>query len=110
MENLLRRARSAGVGLMLATQSPGDFDYKCREIIGSWLAGKITQQTALEKMKPLFADCRIDVAGRLPNQSRGQFHLIRPPTVVGFAARPSLIATEQLPESRILELARAKRP
>jgi energy-coupling factor transporter ATP-binding protein EcfA2 len=110
MENLLRRARSAGVGLMLATQSPGDFDYKCRENIGSWLAGKITQQTALEKMKPLFAECRIDVAARLPNQARGQFHLIRPPTVVGFAARPSLIATEQLPESRILELARAKRP
>jgi energy-coupling factor transporter ATP-binding protein EcfA2 len=110
MENLLRRARSAGVGLMLVTQSPGDFDYKCRENIGSWLAGKITQQTALEKMKPLFTDCRTDVAARLPNQIRGQFHLIRPPTVVAFAARPSLIATEQLPESQILELARAKRP
>jgi hypothetical protein len=110
MENLLRRARSAGVGLMLATQSPGDFDYKCRENIGSWLAGKITQQTALEKMKPLFTECRTDVAARVPNQIRGQFHLIRPPTVVGFAARPSLIATEQLPEGRILELARAKRP
>jgi hypothetical protein len=25
------RARSAGVGVFLATQSPGDFDYKCKE-------------------------------------------------------------------------------
>ncbi len=33
MENLLKRARSAGVGLLLATQSPGDFDYKCRDQI-----------------------------------------------------------------------------
>ncbi len=109
MENLLRRARSAGVGLMLATQSPGDFDYKCRDNIGAWLAGKITQQTALDKMKPLFSECRIDVAGRLPGQGRGQFHLIRPPAVVGFTARPSLIATEQLAEERILELARRSR-
>jgi hypothetical protein len=31
MEDLLRRARSAGVGVFLATQSPGDLDYKCKE-------------------------------------------------------------------------------
>jgi DNA helicase HerA-like ATPase len=30
MEDLLKRARSAGVGVFLATQSPGDFDYKCK--------------------------------------------------------------------------------
>ena len=110
MENLLRRARSAGLGLLLATQNPGDIDYKCRENIGSWLAGKITTQTALDKMKPLFGECRIDVAARLPGQRCGQFHLIQPPTVVGFAGRPSLMATDQLPEGRILELARARRP
>jgi DNA helicase HerA-like ATPase len=28
MEDLLKRACSAGLGVFLATQSPGDFDYK----------------------------------------------------------------------------------
>jgi hypothetical protein len=43
MENLVKRARSAGVGVMLATQSPGDFDYKCRDNIRTWLVGRIKE-------------------------------------------------------------------
>jgi hypothetical protein len=108
MENLLRRGRSAGVGLLLATQSPGDFDYKCRDNIGAWFVGKITQDTALDKMRPLFSECRVNVAGKVPAQDRGQFHLMRPPEVVAFAASPSLLKTDQLPEDRILELARKR--
>jgi len=37
MESLLKRARSAGVGLFLATQSPGDLDYRCRDQVLTWL-------------------------------------------------------------------------
>ena len=43
MENLLRRARSAGLGLLLATQSPGDFDYKCRDNIRTWFVGQVKE-------------------------------------------------------------------
>ena len=31
MFDLLRRARSGGIGVLLATQNPGDFDYKARD-------------------------------------------------------------------------------
>ncbi|HET7153773.1 MAG TPA: helicase HerA-like domain-containing protein, partial [Hyphomicrobiaceae bacterium] len=31
LQSLLKRARSAGLGIMLATQSPGDLDYKSRD-------------------------------------------------------------------------------
>jgi hypothetical protein len=31
LESLLKRARSAGLGIFLATQSPGDLDYRCRD-------------------------------------------------------------------------------
>ena len=47
MEDLLKRARATGVGLLLATQSPGDFDYKCRDNIRAWFVGRVKEETAL---------------------------------------------------------------
>jgi len=110
MEGLLKRARSAGLGLLLASQSPGDFDYKCRDNIGSWFVGRITQAPALAKMRPMLSECRIDVESRLPGQSTGEFHLIRESEVTAFRADRSLVTTEQLPEADILDLARKTRP
>ena len=106
MENLLKRARSAGLGLLLASQSPGDFDYKCRENIRSWFVGRVSQPTALAKMRPMLSDCRIDVEAKLPSQSTGEFHLIREGEATAFRADRSLVETVQLPESEILGLAR----
>src|ERR671929_1621730 len=53
MESLLRRARSAGVGLFLATQSPGDFDYRCRDQVLTWLVGRVKEPVAIAKLKPM---------------------------------------------------------
>lgn len=55
MEDLLKRARSAGVGLFLATQSPGDFDYKCKENVRTWLIGRVKEPRAIEKLKLMLA-------------------------------------------------------
>jgi hypothetical protein len=109
MENLLRRARAAGLGFLLATQSPGDFDYKCRDHIRAWFVGRVKESTALAKMKPMLSDCRIDVTARLPTQETGEFHLIRDGNVTSLRAAPAIMATEQLPEHEILELARRTR-
>jgi hypothetical protein len=108
LENLLKRARSAGIGLMLATQSPGDLDYKCRDNIGTWLVGKVKEPTALGKLKPMFGS--VDPAARLPSQTTGQFHLVRDGEVQAVKSRPSLIGTEQLPEDYIVGLARNSLP
>lgn len=75
VEDLLRRARSKGFGVMLATQSPGDLDYKCRDNIVSWLVGLISQPTALRKLEPMFQESRADTS-RLASQSVGQFHFL----------------------------------
>ena len=40
MEGLLKRSAVRGIGLFLATQSPGDLDYKCRDQILTWLVGR----------------------------------------------------------------------
>ena len=109
MENLLKRGRSAGLGLLLATQSPGDFDYKCRDNIRSWFVGRVTQATALAKMRPMLTECRVDVESRLPGQSTGQFHLLRDGDATSFRADRSLVATEQLSEAEILAVARQTR-
>jgi len=110
MEGLLKRARSAGLGLMLASQSPGDFDYKCRENIRAWFLGRIKEETAIRKMRPMLGEARgVDLDARLPTQSTGQFHLLREGQATAFRADRSLIETRQMPESEILALARRTR-
>jgi hypothetical protein len=107
MESLLKRGRSAGVGVFLATQSPGDFDYKCRDNIQTWLVGRVKEETALKKLRPMFSECRVDVAAKLPGQEPGQFYLLREREATALQAAPSVMKTEQVAEERILELARA---
>ena len=110
MEHLLRRARSAGLGLLLATQSPGDFDYKCRDNIRTWFVGQVKEANSIAKMKPMLSDCRIDVAGRLPSQEPGEFHLIRDGDVTSMMARRSALDPRQVPEEEVVTLARCTRP
>jgi energy-coupling factor transporter ATP-binding protein EcfA2 len=105
LENLLRRARSGGLGLLLATQSPGDLDYKGRDNIRSWFVGRVTQPVALDKMKPLFSDARLNVADRIPSQGVGEFYLLQGGHATGFKAHPAFLRTEQVPENEILTLA-----
>jgi hypothetical protein len=107
MENLLRRARSAGLGILLATQSPGDFDYRCRDNIRSWFVGQVREQNSLLKMKPMLNDCRTDVASKFPGQTAGQFHLIRDGQAMGLQADLSAVDARQVPEDEIVKLARA---
>ncbi|MBJ6765511.1 DUF853 family protein [Myxococcaceae bacterium JPH2] len=106
MENLLRRARSAGVGVLLATQSPGDFDYKCRENVRTWFVGCVREERAIGKLRPMFSEAKVDAAQTLPPQKQGQFHLLRDGQVRRLKADRSVMRTEQLPEDEILRLAR----
>jgi DNA helicase HerA-like ATPase len=106
MENLLRRARSAGLGLFLASQSPGDFDYKCRDQVRLWLIGRVKEPVAIGKLKPMLEAGQVDAAAKLPGQGTGQFYLVREREILPVQIEPSLIGTSQLPEERILELAR----
>ncbi|MFY0527159.1 helicase HerA domain-containing protein [Archangium gephyra] len=109
MENLLKRARSAGLGLMLATQSPGDFDYKCRDTIRSWFIGKVKEKVSLDKMKPMLSEARVD-ATKIPGQSPGEFHFARDGRVDRVKAEPSALATEQLSDDELLQLAARTAP
>jgi hypothetical protein len=108
MENLLRRARSRGIGLFLATQSPGDLDYKCRDQIRTWLLGRIREKVAIDKLRPMLSGAAGDVAARLPGQATGEFYLVREKELQAIRTMPCLLPTAQLAEDRILELARKR--
>ena len=89
----MRRARSKGVGLFLATQSPGDLDYKCRDQIRTWLVGRVREKLAMEKLRPMLEANRTGVAAKLPDQETGQFYLIREKDVLPINAQSCLIQT-----------------
>lgn len=107
LQSLLKRARSAGLGVMLATQSPGDLDYKSRDQITSWFIGRVREDTALRKLKAAFqSESGLDPAAVLPNQTVGEFHLVQEGRVRSVKAQRSLIQAEQVPFDRIELLAR----
>jgi hypothetical protein len=106
LQSLLKRARSAGLGLMLATQSPGDLDYKSRDQITSWFIGRVREDTALRKLKAAFqSESGLDPAAVLPGQTVGEFHLVQEGLVRSLKAQRSLITAEQVPFDRIEQLA-----
>ncbi|MFZ5893353.1 MAG: ATP-binding protein [Myxococcota bacterium] len=110
LESLLKRARSAGLGVLLATQSPGDMDYRCRDTIRSWFLGRIKEPTALAKLKPMLNAAVGDVASKLPGQDTGEFHLARAGEVTQFSAYRSILTTEQLSDKQLLSVATNQRP
>lgn len=78
---LLRQARKYGVSLLLATQSPGDLDYKGMGQIGTKLLGRMTTQQEMGKMSALFDPSdqfSSDELDMLPQLKQGQFIAICP--------------------------------
>jgi hypothetical protein len=53
LQELLKRAGVAGLGLVLASQRPGELDYRRCASIDTWFVGK-TEEPTLDKMKALF--------------------------------------------------------
>jgi hypothetical protein len=107
LQSLLKRARSAGLGIMLATQSPGDLDYKSRDQITSWFIGRVREDTALRKLRAAFqSESGLDPSAVLPHQTVGEFHLVQEGLVRPMRALRSLINAEQVPFDRIEQLAR----
>lgn len=110
IESLLKRARSAGLSIFLATQSPGDMDYKCRDNISTWMLGRIREDRALEKLRPLFSSLRTDISTRLAAQEKGHFYYCHNGDVTRVYSDRSFLQTDQLSEADILSLASVMTP
>jgi hypothetical protein len=105
LESLLKRARAAGIGLLLATQSPGDLDYKSRDQILSWFVGKVREEVAIRKLEPLFRETKADPSSRLSGQQTGQFFAISGGDVAQVQADNSLVQARALSQQEIVAVA-----
>jgi hypothetical protein len=80
---LLRQARKYGISCLLATQSPGDIDYKALGQTGTWLIGRLTTRQEREKVAPALRDACADghslVEGRT-DAAVGNFVLVNADT------------------------------
>ena len=104
LQDLLKRARAAGLGIVLASQSPADFDYRSREQINTWFLGRIADRRSIEKMKPLF-EHRPAVGGKLGTQDAGRFVMLQDGGAIDLGRAPSLMRTDQLAETELMALA-----
>lgn len=110
LENALRRFRSNGIGIVLATQSPGDIDYRCRENIQTWLVGRVKETRAIEKLSLIFGPDGVKFLEKLGQHATGEFCLVRPDLLAKFKAERNLLQTEQMSDPEILQAARQTIP
>lgn len=103
LQDLLKRGRANGLGVMLATQSPGDLDYRSREQINTWFIGKVSNNS-IDKMKPLFEQ-RPAVAGKVGSLAAGRFVMLHEGNALELERAPSLLYTEPLQQSELMQLA-----
>jgi DNA helicase HerA-like ATPase len=106
--NLLKRGRSAGLSVGLATQSPGEMDYQGRNNVETWFIGKIKERVALDKVSPMVAEP--EFMHDIPFQDVGRFVLVTGSVLTRLHGTPSMLVTAQLSEDQILALARSGPP
>ncbi|MCB9596186.1 MAG: DUF853 family protein [Sandaracinaceae bacterium] len=79
---LFKQARKYGLGCVMATQNPGDVDYRAMAQFGTWALGRLTTRQDLKKVEPTLkslAPVQADaIAGRLPSLAPGELVLICP--------------------------------
>ena len=82
LELLFRQGRKYGVSCLIATQSPGDIDYKAIGQFSTFILGTLNTKQDIEKVKKRLesvAPKEIDyIAGKLPALKPGNFLVISP--------------------------------
>ena len=82
LQLLFKQARKYGIACLMATQNPGDVDYKAMAQFGTWAIGRLTTRQDLKKVQPTIKS--LDpvnsdaVMEELPSLKAGQFLVISP--------------------------------
>lgn len=76
---LVKQGRAFGVGCILATQNPGDIDYKGLSNCATWIVGKLQTNRDREKIREGLNDAEFspsDLAKKLARPKTGEFMLL----------------------------------
>jgi DNA helicase HerA-like ATPase/predicted transcriptional regulator len=88
---LFKQARKYGVGCMIATQNPGDIDYKSFAQFGTWAIGRLTTKQDRGKVETALKSLSsMDFSSILPKLKPGNFILFSPDvsnTIIKFTGR-----------------------
>lgn len=112
LQLLFKQARKYGVCCLMATQNPGDVDYKSMAQFGTWALGRLTTRQDIKKVEPtlraLVPTASERIVGALPSLGPGEFVLVSPdhwPQPQDLAVRWLVTPHETLDEGRITEMA-----
>ncbi|MCY9666478.1 DUF853 family protein [Paenibacillus alginolyticus] len=76
---LVKQGRAFGVGCILATQNPGDIDYKGLSNCATWIVGKLQTKRDRDKVREGLTDAEFspsDMAKKLARPKTGEFMLL----------------------------------
>lgn len=109
LTTLLRQGRKYGVCMVLASQSPGDIDYKALSQVKTWLLGRFASKQDIEKvaerLKALCPNQADQVAEDLYRLERGQFYLVTPGKVTKLTVGPLYTPHRPLKPNELTRLA-----
>jgi len=109
LQDLLRRAQTTGLAVVLASQSPADFDYRSRDLISTWFLGRILDRESVDRMKPLLEHLP-PIRSKLGRLELGRFVMLQDRGVLDLERAPSLMRTELLSEDELISLAAQANP
>jgi DNA helicase HerA-like ATPase len=79
LKMLFKQARKYGVGCCIATQNPGDIDYKAFAQFGTWAIGRLSLKQDQKKVEgALKSLSSVDLSSYLPKLTPGNFILFAP--------------------------------
>jgi len=108
LQELLKRAGAAGLGLVLASQRPGELDYRRGAAIETWFVGK-TDEPTLERMKALFE--QRPLGHRNPSRlESGRFVMLHDGGARDVERGSPLIRIERIAEAELKTLAARTHP
>ncbi len=115
LELLFKQARKFGVGCLIATQNPGDVDYKALSQFGTWVIGRLATRQDLKKVEPALASLAgadtDAIVAALPGLKPGELVLLSPDhfdAPCPLATRRLVTAHETLDEAAVERLAQAR--
>jgi DNA helicase HerA-like ATPase len=103
---LLRQARKYGLCCLLASQSPGDVDYKALGQVGSVLVGKLSTHQELRKIEPHLVahGASRELLATLPKKRPGEFVVLSDGDAVEFRARQTYTPHRLVSQDEIRKL------
>ena len=106
---LLERGRSAGIGVLLSSDEPAELDYRCRDNIQTWFAGRVHERAALDRMRAVLGECRVNVGVKLPAATPGEFFKLEDDDAVELKAAAPFWSPAPASDEELLRVARQTR-